>query len=225
MDHQEAIRLTATERYLMDELSPELRDQFEEHFFDCAECASDVKTASLFIETSKDVLAEPRLEAVPAFRPPVPTPKRWFDWFRPALAVPTFAVLLAVIGYQSFVTVPRLKVAVDSPQLLPWTAIHTRTRGAVATPTPVAPDGTFGIVLDVTPDSHFSSYVAEFFDPSGKKEWSLPIAAKMQDDSSIIRVPPGNRVAGTYTLTLEGISPDGKSAVISTTPLELQAEK
>ncbi len=132
MDHQEAIRLTATERYLMDELSPELRDQFEEHFFDCAECATDVKTASLFIETSKDVLAEPRLEAVPAFRPPVPTPKGWFDWFRPALAVPTFAVLLAVIGYQTFVTVPRLKVAVNSPEILPWTTIHTRTRGAVA---------------------------------------------------------------------------------------------
>ena len=225
MDHQEAIRLTATERYLMDELSPELRDQFEEHFFDCAECASDVKTTSLFIETSKDLLAQPRLEAVPAFRPPVHTPKGWFDWFRPALAVPAFAVLLAVIGYQNFRTVPRLKVALNSPEVLPWTAIHTRTRGAVAAPTPVAPDGSFGIVLEVTPDSHFSSYVANFNDPSGKKEWSLPVPAKMQDDSSIIRVPPGNRVAGTYTLTIEGISPDGKSTVISTTPLELQTEK
>ena len=31
MDHNEAVRQKATERYLLDELDPELRDQFEEH--------------------------------------------------------------------------------------------------------------------------------------------------------------------------------------------------
>jgi len=37
MDHGESIRLMAAEKYLLGELAPELREQFEEHFFDCQE--------------------------------------------------------------------------------------------------------------------------------------------------------------------------------------------
>src|SRR5579859_7140734 len=39
MNHEEAIRMMGTEQYLLNELSPELREQFEEHFFDCGICA------------------------------------------------------------------------------------------------------------------------------------------------------------------------------------------
>jgi hypothetical protein len=225
MDHQEAIRLTATERYLMDELSPELRDQFEEHFFDCAECASDVKTASLFIETSKDVLAEPRLEAVPPFRVPVRASEGWFAWLRPALAVPTFAVLLAVIGYQNFLTVPRLKVALNSPQVLPSTTINTRTRGAVASKLSMPNGSGFGLTLTIPPDPRYSRYIANLYSPSGEKEWSLEIPIKADEDTSVIRVPPRSREPGIYSVTLTGVTPAGQSADISRTPLELQIEK
>jgi Putative zinc-finger len=37
MDHHQATQLTAVEKYLLDELPPELRDEFEEHYFDCQE--------------------------------------------------------------------------------------------------------------------------------------------------------------------------------------------
>ena len=33
MDHDEAVRHKATEKYLLGELDPELKDQFEEHLF------------------------------------------------------------------------------------------------------------------------------------------------------------------------------------------------
>ncbi len=42
MDHSEATRTMASEKYLLDELSDEARDSFEEHFFDCRVCAADV---------------------------------------------------------------------------------------------------------------------------------------------------------------------------------------
>jgi len=45
MDHSEALRLQAAERYVLGELSPELREQYEEHYFTCEECASDVKAS------------------------------------------------------------------------------------------------------------------------------------------------------------------------------------
>src|ERR1700757_1664055 len=103
MDHAEAVRQQATERYLLDELDPELRDQFEEHLFDCQDCALDVRSAAMFVEQGKLILAEPSAHA--AVKNPVPAAAKpgWFAWLRPAFAVPVFALLLAVIGYQNFV--------------------------------------------------------------------------------------------------------------------------
>src|ERR1700758_1532691 len=106
MDHEEAVRQNATERYLLDELDPELRDQFEEHLFDCQECALDVRAGAMFVEQSKVILAEPQASYAVVQQPARETAKRgWFAWLRPAFAVPVFALLLAVIGYQNFVMV------------------------------------------------------------------------------------------------------------------------
>src|SRR5580692_8960015 len=58
MDHNEAVRQNATERYLLQELDPGLRDQFEEHLFECQDCALDLRTAAMFVEQSKVLLAE-----------------------------------------------------------------------------------------------------------------------------------------------------------------------
>src|SRR5450631_2029029 len=60
MDHDVVVRQKMTERYLLDELDPAARDEFEEHFFDCADCALDVHAGALFVEQSKVVLAEGR---------------------------------------------------------------------------------------------------------------------------------------------------------------------
>ncbi|HEY7291962.1 MAG TPA: zf-HC2 domain-containing protein [Vicinamibacterales bacterium] len=42
MEHQEAVRTLASERYLLGEMTEAERDSFEEHYFSCAECADDV---------------------------------------------------------------------------------------------------------------------------------------------------------------------------------------
>src|SRR6202011_5724742 len=90
MDHDEAVRTNVTERYLLDELDPELRDQFEEHLFDCQDCALDVRAAAMFVEQSKAILSE-RPATVPVMAP-VPVSKAgWLAWLRPAFAVPVFA--------------------------------------------------------------------------------------------------------------------------------------
>src|SRR5271169_6532231 len=113
MNHDEALRQKATERYLLDELDSELKDQFEEHLFDCQDCALDVRAAAMFVEQSKVVLGEPTA-VLPARKPAVASGKLgwleagWFGWFRPAFAVPVLALLLAVIAYQNFVTYPNL---------------------------------------------------------------------------------------------------------------------
>ena len=45
MTHQRAVESMASERYLLGEMSDEERDLFEEHYFECSECAEDIRAA------------------------------------------------------------------------------------------------------------------------------------------------------------------------------------
>src|SRR5215510_2336919 len=111
MDHRQALANKASERYLLGEMSEPERFAFEEHYFDCEECATDVRTGSLFTQGIRavgreDALARPRT-VDPAVERPAP---RWWSWLSPAALVPSFAaiVLACVVGYQSLVTIPGL---------------------------------------------------------------------------------------------------------------------
>src|SRR5271156_3413280 len=115
MDHNEAVQQNATERYLLQELDPDVRDQFEEHLFDCQDCALDVRSGAMFVEQSKVILGEKPEAAVARVPVRVPAPSGWFGWMRPAFAAPALALLLIVIGYQG-VTNARLQRAAHSPQ-------------------------------------------------------------------------------------------------------------
>ena len=49
MSHDEAVRCFAAEQYLLEELTPELREEFEQHLFDCHECAIDLRAGAAFL--------------------------------------------------------------------------------------------------------------------------------------------------------------------------------
>src|SRR2546428_642297 len=95
MDHSEAVRLQAAVKYVLGELPPAQRDEYEEHCFDCAECALDLKAAAVFVDTTREVMRAERQDSVE--RNAMPPRSGWFSWFRPVVAVPAFAVLLLVI--------------------------------------------------------------------------------------------------------------------------------
>ena len=82
MDHDMVVRQKMTERYLLNELDPAARDEFEEHFFDCKECALDVHAGALFVEQSKVVFGE-KVEPVAArltATAPGPAKPGWLTW-------------------------------------------------------------------------------------------------------------------------------------------------
>ena len=58
MNHSEAVEQMASERYLLNELTPDARDAFEEHVFDCPECALDLRAGTLFVHEAKVQLPE-----------------------------------------------------------------------------------------------------------------------------------------------------------------------
>jgi hypothetical protein len=53
MSHEEALCILAAERYLLSEFDNRLREAFEEHFFDCSDCAADLRAGATFLDALK----------------------------------------------------------------------------------------------------------------------------------------------------------------------------
>ena len=213
MNHDEAIRIKGTEQYLLNELSPELREQFEEHFFECSECANDLRAGSLFIDQSKTIFAAEAVappREVPAHVPEKPS---WWAWLRPAIAVPVMALLLAVIAYQNW---PSNK----NVQVLQAAYISVGSRGAAPSISTSKGPG-FLLRVTVPPDSTYSSYSAQIYAPDGKLSWSLKLPVAPGQDSYFIQVPPGSYNDGVYSVAIRGMAPDGSSAELGRGSFEL----
>jgi anti-sigma factor RsiW len=225
MDHDVVVRQRMTERYLLGELDREARDEFEEHFFNCQECALDVRAGALFVEQSKVVLAE-KSEAVSAGLPvtaPVAANPRW--WLRPAFAVPAMVLMLVVIGYQNLVMYPQQRQALNSPRVLPFAAVNVGTWGSGGPAIATRPGEGFLLFVRIPPDGSYSRYVADLYNPAGKREWSLTIAASSAQDQWPVQVPGANREAGSYILAVRGITAAGESKEVGRASFELQIQK
>ena len=226
MDHDVVVRQKMTERYLLNELDSESRDEFEEHFFDCPECALDVRAGSAFVEQSKNVLAEAREAGMAPASSPTPAPARggWLAWLRPAFAAPALALLLAVVGYQNLVTYPRLQQALNRPQVLPWAPLNVGTWGSGGPVITASPGQGFLLFVRIPPEGSYSSYTADLYSPAGKVEWSLTIPVAAGQDQWPVQVPGANREAGTYALAIRGVTAAGESKEVGRTTFELKIQ-
>ena len=200
----------ATERYLLDELTPELREAFEEHMFECSECAMDVRAGNVFLNEAKEqlpglVAPQQTVESVRIM--PAKVKKPWWSVFAmPALAAPAFAALLAVIAFQNLATIPSLRSAAGDPRIIPWSSLHTGTRGTE--PALVQADRQQGAVLLIDVPQGFSSYAIDLYDPQGKRFWTTTVAATDAGTLSLL-IPGSGLKEGSYSLNLAGISPQG----------------
>lgn len=143
MEHERAIQNLAVESYLLGEMSPAERESFEEHYFECAICAEDLRAAAQFMEDAKDLLAEGyATPAVPA-RSRVhdvevrkPSGWDWLGWMRPQAAAAMIAALIVVVGVETFSTIPGLRHQVDEldgPRIVKSIVLRPVTRGDAAT--------------------------------------------------------------------------------------------
>ena len=226
MQHGEAIRGMTSEKYLLNELTPELREEFEEHFFGCTDCALEVKAGATFLEHSKIVLAAPTQSKAPAVAPARQT-GGWQAWLRPAVAVPVMALLLVVIGYQNFVTFSKLErttAELQAPRILPSATLVSARSDRVPV-VAARPNETFLLFVDVPTESRFTSYVCELYSPAGTLEWSIPVSADAAKDALPLRVPSGQAAPGAYSLVVRGVLPGQNSSVVARYPFELQVQK
>ena len=211
MTHQQALDGLASERYLLDEMTEVERFEFEEHYFDCAECAEDVRLGEMIRHEARR--SGPVMAANPqANRPAVVlTSPKW--WRRPMVAAPwaVAATLAMVVGYQSMVTVPGLRGAVGSQSIEP-VMLRGATRGAATTVT-------------ITPGQRFVALSADLLTPpqSSSLAYEILDANRSAVASGRSSVPPSGAPlmllvpvdelprAGHYTLALRD---SGQNAVI-----------
>jgi len=205
MNHEEAARLSLVEKYLLEELPPDLRDEFEEHYFDCQECADDVRATAAFLDTAKE-----ELKRFPPENAAEPAKKPWLAWlWAPAVLVPALAACLLVIAYQGFVVYPHYKSEIaelQAPEILPSVSLAGgNSRGGGTIPSVVVRDAhAFLLVFDIPTQDRFSSYTCELYSPPGALAWSVQVSAEAARDTVTIRVPAAQVSAGTYTLAVRG---------------------
>lgn len=213
MNHDEAIREQAVERYLLGELPEDARARFEEHFFDCALCASDLKDGAMFVDALRldpqpVGSPQPNLHLV-AKRPPV-------SWLRPWLA-PALAASLLVVAYQNILVLPGLKhrVAVaQAPSVMNNIVLANIDARGADIPNLTAPaHGSFLISVDVPSKAEYASYLCALYNASGERLWQVPITAQQAENTVSLRVPTDKTANGTNELRILGIPSTGGSPV------------
>jgi hypothetical protein len=201
MDHDLAVKSQACEKYLLGELSPELRDAYEEHYFSCADCATQLRMAAELIGASQHIFA--KTPEVAASVPAVREPGGWSRWLRPAFAIPVMAGLLLIVGYQNLLLIPRLQQS-QAPRVLPmYSLISANTRGETVPVFAAQPNQPFGLYVDIPVTPEISNYKVSVQDPSGKTILSSSLNSAQAQKTQVLVINP-DKNSGEYTLVIIG---------------------
>jgi anti-sigma factor RsiW len=209
MEHIEAKQMHAAEKYVLGEMKGELREEFEEHYFDCAECALDVKAAAAFIAASKDIFQE---EPGPVLVVTDEKPKAWgwHGWLKPLIAVPALAALVVMLAYEGHHLKSGLKEPTAPEQNLVASAnFGLRGGDRVAnenTVVRVHAGEAFGLHFDFTPTQSMEKYIGEVQDANGRAVMQVAIPTERINKEVKFVVPAGRLGAGNYVLVVYGTS-------------------
>jgi len=203
MDHNEAIRLQAAVKYVLGELSPVQREEYEEHYFDCGECAVDIKALATFTDTTREVLRRERESQLA--KDLVPARGGWLRWLQPVVAVPAMAALLLIIAYQNAVTIPKAREEATSGAAQVFVTSRTAKMAVVRgsdelTKLSARPNESLPIKFDFTPSPVSDAYVCQLQEESGRSVLQVRLPGSFTNKEVNLVVPPNRVKAGKYTL-------------------------
>jgi hypothetical protein len=202
MDHETAIRIQAAERYILEEFPPEERAEFEEHFFECPECAEEVRSATIFAANATEALKEERAKQTATWERSAARPRRRFWWTLAASAALNVA-LLAGIGLERF-GAPGTKATIE-PQFYSTVAVAAASRGSQSTAQLPAGAQFFGVRFDLMPGQQFQSFEYQILDAKGSVRDVKSLAAPTGESSELqFSVPVVSLDPGEYVLVVHG---------------------
>jgi hypothetical protein len=212
MNHDEAVREQAVERYILGELAQDVRARFEEHFFDCAICAADLKTGALFVDALR-ADRQPAGSSTPDLRI---VPKRTAPWLRPWLA-PALAASLLVVAYQNILVLPAMRRAANvaqTPAVMNNVVLANIDARGGDIPKVVAPAlGSFLLSVDIPSKGDYASYICLLYNASGDRLWQMPITVQQVENTVSLRVPTDRAASGANELRILGVPAAGGSPV------------
>jgi len=210
MNHNEALQTFAVEKYLLNELKGRERNEFEEHFFECQECALDVRSGAAFIGQARRELSSAPQQA-PAGR------RTFFSMFSLPLAGLVMAGLAMVVVYQNAVTLPGLRgqlASANAPAALSTTSlIGGASRGGDLPSVDASVGRPLFLNVDVPTDDRYSSYQLKFSDQAGSAEGTITVSPDQAKNTLLVRLPANGIHDGIHTLVIEGATGDGSPAV------------
>src|ERR1700733_4900838 len=174
MDHLDAEKMKAAERYMLGDLAVSEVEEFERHFFDCPQCSEELRALTIFQENARAVFAEQDLAPVPAS---VPVPKSaagWWGGFSPLLGGRQWAMVFGALligifaGYEAF-------ASHEGVQAISAYPLYAQARGEETIVSPAAASKFYTLYLDKTWDGEYSSYRAVLLNASGTKESTVPV--------------------------------------------------
>ena len=121
MNHPEATATGAVERYLLGQMDQAEESGFEQHYFECVECAEDIRLSTIFLENLRAVLREPQADPQAGVDPAA---------ILPALTAAAAVALATFSGYQNLYQIPRFRQAAAFVNESPATFYLTQTRSA-----------------------------------------------------------------------------------------------
>jgi len=205
MEHTDASQTRAAQRYLLGEMSVAERDDFEDHFFSCSECAEAVRVGVAFGDSAREVFREqPHLGR--RGRAEGERTSRWWQRLKLPVLAPAFAALmfLCVAGYERTV-ISRLQGKSgrsEGVQSLPVFGIKPVFRSpaeqTIAVPTDAAEfslrfDGPEGVTAPI----------CEIRDSSGVVRSALHAAESPSGEVQLL-LSRSQFPAGRYTLSVRG---------------------
>jgi len=215
MDHHEATREGAVERYLLDEMSARQRGEFEEHFFDCPRCAADLTVTAEFLDRARRELGRDAAGGDLVGGPGPPWVRKsksaWLS--RPAFAGWAATLLLCVVAYQNAVLFPHLtgEIAQLERPSTPSSVflVGGNTRGGTIPTVTLSKGKPLLLSVDIPTGEQYASYSCVLVARSGTAVWSLPISAEQAKDTVPIVVPTAGLSRGDYTLVVRGHAKSG----------------
>jgi hypothetical protein len=216
MDHPEAVRSNAAERYAIGDLPLMEVEEFERHFFECPQCSEELRALSVLVTNARAVFSEPDFftepvmqpaagPAVAAAAPAAPQPtiankvRAW--WRQPWVLGPSFAAL-AVIAFIS--ANPALRAPGGKIEQITAFPVYSAARGAETLVTPAGNSPAFMLYMDKTWEGSSQSYRGEILDEvSNADRADLTIMDPGPGRFVEVEVPTQALSPGRYVLTVK----------------------
>jgi hypothetical protein len=218
MEHAEAIESHTAERYLLDELTAAEADSFEEHYFDCHQCAEDLRDGMAMLDGGRNLAREwsdkrPRLS--PAEKPAtvLPGPGR-FRWLPAAAAAVLILGLSGALLMRRGNDVPSFEVMQEAPAYL---AVSRNAQNIVI----LGEKQSVIRFVDVpATENPYARYELRLLAPDGTVLGSSTISSQQAMDS--VPVVLRDLAPGTHEIVIESVDGGGQRSRLTAIPFTIR---